>query len=1438
MRLPNRKLSFVAIFAFFSAFATAVSAQSSGVQQRITQAVDESNLVRIKGTVHPLANAANDSGAAPDGMPLERLHLVFKRSQAQESALKQLISEMHTPGSSSYHKWLTPEQFGEQFGPADQDVATVESWLTSHGFQVSAVKPGKQVLEFSGSVAQMRGAFHTQIHKYMVNGEAHYANADDPAIPSAIAPVISGFASLNNFRAHRLTQFLGKATYDPKTHTATPQWTYPVQGGVNYVVAPGDFAVQYDLNPLYTAGTTGAGQTIAIINDSNINIDLVNQFRSIFGLSANPPQVIIDGNDPGIDGTNNPDGPNFDSFEAYIDVEWSGATAPGATVDLVIAGDTALQSGLALAAQHAVFGNVAPVISLSFGSCEATTNNAFFSSLWEEAAAQGQTVLVSSGDSGSAGCDNPGQAIAIDGLAVNGFASTPFNVAVGGTDFFYSSFNSTQTAINAQLATFWGAPTGTNSPPPPNGASLLMTIPEQPWNNSQYGLNLPPSFLSLTGTTTIVGGGGGASVVYTKPAFQTGTGVPADGARDLPDVSLFAANGANLSFYPSCANDGDCQPGGTPVQISGAGGTSFASPEFAGIMALVNQKYGRQGQADFVLYPLKTQFPAAFHDVSQGTNSVPCEFSPTKGPNCISAGAGAVVLGTITEGELGTGSTADYTAAAGYNLATGLGTVDASVLVADWNKVAFTGTSTTLTPSKTSFAHGSSITVSGTVTGSTPTGEVALMTDSTEPVNQGQTFFTLSGGAYSGSVSFLPGGTYNIWGQYGGDTKNSESVSTKTSITVSPEASSIGFNILNALGNIVITSGATNIPYGVQLILSSRPFPAACSSPSSSCATSDTAPTGTVAFSDNGAVINTAVLNAEGDAEYNAPFSVGTHLVVPSYSGDNSYNSSTAAGVNFTIVKDIPLVALSAANENGSGQFLSGQATVFNIQVANSAIVDAGAPPNFVFPVPVAPPTGNITVSGFPSGVPTTATLNAAVDPEFQAAEGVATITAPANTPTGNYNVTISYPGDSNYAATSVSGNVSIVSSVGGLASTTTASASAVSTSPTAAITVTGTVTGQSGHPAPTGDIIIFSSGFEFTQEIPIVPGAGDTSTFSITFSSSQFLFQGANFVTLQYTGDGTYHASATTLNGGGPISNPLSDFSIVPETTIVPVAAGGSSSDVVNVSSVNGFGGTAGGTVSFTCTAAAGITCSTPSSVTVYGSSSAAITLGVSATSPLASGNYNILLTGTAGSFVHTLAIQAAVSPNAAMNLSLTATPPSPTPIIITTPGQTGTSVVTATAEGGLTGTVNFSVVLSPTNLFEPPNCAFASPSVAFSGGKAQSTLSCTTTAVVAEIVPTGNRPQGPSWLMASGVLTASVALCFLLLIMPVRRRRAFALFAAMAFIVIAFGCGGGSGGGGGGGTPNAGTTPGTYYATVSASVTNGGVTVTQSTTIPVTVQ
>jgi trimeric autotransporter adhesin len=604
---------------------------------RLTQPVDDNARVTLPGTVNPLANARNDRGAASPDMQLDRLQVILKRSPQQEASLRQLLRDMHTPGSANFHKWLTPDQFGQQFGPSDQDVQTIEDWLQTQGFQVMKVSPGKQTLEIAGTVGALQQAFHTSFHKYEVNGQQHYANAVEPQIPVALEPVLGGFVSLNNFPVRHYSHLLGSAQYDPKTHQAIPQWTLP--GGVlghTYALAPEDFATQYDVTPLYKAAKplNGTGQTIAIINESNINVNFVNNFRTLFGLPASSPQVIVDGNDPGIDGNNNPDGPNGAAIEAYLDVEWSGAVAPGATIDLVIAGDTYSTPGLFLAAERAVFSNIAPVVSISFGECEydLAGENQFWGSVWEQAAAQGITVMVSSGDNGSAGCDNPDtETVATQGLAVNGFASTPFNVAVGGTDFYYPNA--------AALPTYW------NSTNDSNNGSLKSYIPEQVWNNSQFGLNL-----LVSSGPNIVGGGGGPSTCGNptldstnttvtacaptpKPSWQVATGVPADSARDLPDLSLFAADGFNASYYAVCAADGDCQSTTSP-QISAVGGTSAAAPSFAGIMAIVNQAYGPQGQADYELYPLAAKEPTAFHNVTLGTNQVwarstPMYWSPT-----------------------------------------------------------------------------------------------------------------------------------------------------------------------------------------------------------------------------------------------------------------------------------------------------------------------------------------------------------------------------------------------------------------------------------------------------------------------------------------------------------------------------------------------------------------------------------------------------------------------------------------------------------------------------------------------------------------------------------------------------------------------------------------------------------------------------------------
>ena len=1331
---------------------------------RIVSSVDDAQLFTLHGTVSPLATSRNDRGAAPDGLQLDRMHLVLKRSDAQEASLKQLINEMHTPGSPSYHQWLTPDQFGAQFGPSDQDIATVTTWLTNHGFNVSKINPGRQTIEISGSVAQLRNAFHTQIHQYSLNGQTRYANANDPQIPSALAPVVGGFVSLNNFPVRSYAHSYGKATYDPKTNRATPQWTMGGNSSLNFVLSPKDYAVQYDLNPLYTAGVNGTGQTIAIINESNINIDLVNQFRSLFGLTANPPQVIIDGNDPGVDGINNPGGPNGASVEAYLDVEWAGAVAPNATIDLVIAGDTALQNGLVLAAERAIYSNIAPIISISFGSCESNlgSSNSFLSSLWEQAAAQGITVAVSTGDAGAAGCDNDNTAtFAAGGQAVNGFASTPYNVAVGGTDFFYSQYAGTSTALNAQIATYWNT-TPSNTTPT---VSLLQTVPEQPWNASQYGLNINNYFNTFQ-STTIAGGGGGASNAalcsggyntttgacisglggYAKPAWQTGlTGIPTDNVRDIPDVSLFASSGINASFYPLCASDGDCQPvtSGT-VQISGVGGTSASTPAFAGIMALVNQKYGRQGQANTILYPLAKQFPASFHDVTVGTISVPCEVLPTVGANCISV-TSPIITGSITEGQIGTGTTPEYNATVGYDLATGIGTIDAANLVNNWNKVTLATTHTTMTPSATTLAHGASVTISGAVTGSgTPTGDVALMTDSSEQSQQFATKFTLASGSYSGTTTNLPGGTYNIWTQYGGDSINGLSTSTKTQITVTPEASTIDFNMfgITTTGNVSYQPGkgpGASVDYGTQLQLSALVAPTAQAAALQTCvingtgcsSISFTSPTGTVTFADNGTSINSAALNNEGDAEYNAPFSVGAHSVNAAYAGDKSYNAATTTSpITFTVVQDTPQLFVGGSNQTSSTtafQFVSSanQPTVLNVTVENNAVATA-ATSSAIFPVPVAPPTGTITVSSTPAGISGSFALSAGVDPSAGAPIGVGTLTIPASTAANTYNVTITYGGDTNYKSVVGSGSIQIISSA--LKATTTTASMSGGISPNSTIKVTGTVTG-SGTTAPTGGIIVYSSGNYLTgnSQVSFSSSSGNVSTFSFTLNSSS-LVQGANFVTLQYTGDTTYAPSAFTLNSGGAIANPLSDFTLIPSSSNVPVTAGNSGTTTINLASVNGFAGT----LSLSCAASAGVTCSLPSSATLSSGGTSSATLTVNAPSAAANGNYNVLITGadSTGQYIHTLGLTAMVTGATSATPGFTLT--NNGNISITAGVNSGnTSTLSVNPTNGFTGNVNLTcaVTTSPSGATSPVTCAMLPTSVNITSGALTSTLTVSST-------------------------------------------------------------------------------------------------------------
>ncbi len=1321
------------------AMGVAQSAAAVPVASRLTQPIDESQQVTLKGTMHRLANSANDKGAVDNGLALDRIQVVLKRSAAQESALQQTLQDLHTPGTPSYHKWLTPAQFGAQFGPSDADIATLSSWLNANGFSVTKVNPGKQTMEISGNAGQFQKTFHAAIHKYQVNGQTHYANASDPKIPAALAPVFGGFASLNNFPARSYHKLLGHATYDTRTHKTTPEWNAPDGGGYDFVLAPGDFAVQYDLNPLYNAGVKGAGQTIAIINEANVSLALVNQYRSLFGLPANPPNVIVDGNDPGIDGVNNPDGPNGASIEAYLDVEEAGAVAPAATIDLVIAGDTALENGLYLAASRAVYSDVAPVLSMSFGYCELLSGagaNAFWNTLWEQAAAQGQTAMVSSGDAGSAGCDDDNtQQYAVYGQQVSGFASTPWNVAVGGTDFYYSSYNSgSSNTIDAQLEQYWGNYAGN----PGNASDTPMTtlqtkIPEQPWNNSQFGLNLANDY-TQNGETTIAGGSGGASNCATgsgtsckgwaKPAWQVATGVPADGVRDLPDVSLFASSGINASFYPICAEDGDCQlpAAGSVTQFTGVGGTSASSPAFAAIMALVNEKYGPQGQADYVLYPMFKQYPAAFNDVTVGTNSVPCALtsSAVAPDDCIAATPAYMVsdstYGTSVEGQIGNTTTkvAEYNAGTGYDLATGLGTIDAYNLVTNWPNVKFATSAVTLTPSQTTFAHGTAITVSGTVTPSSAGGAVALETTSSEPITGAPfagivTPFAVSNGAYSGSVDYLPGGTYDIYGSYSGDGTNGAITSAKTSITVTPEASTTALALLNSTGSSVSTS--TALQYGTQLLLEATPEGTTSKGSSNS-------PSGTVSYLNGTASIGSATLNAAGQAELNyAPLPSATpYSVTAKYAGDASYSASTSSAATFTIGKDTPNIFLASGTEGSSIVLVSGK-TAITVLVENSAEYNAFV--NTPYSNSPLAPTGVVTLTGLPSGTLTFPALSSEVDSGDYLVGGVATVAVPTETP-GNYNVTISYPGDANYAAISASGGVT-VSAPTGIATTTTASVAATA-SATVAPNVTFTVTGTTAGGFPTGSMLFFASGNYLGSVALPSSGTGDSVTETVNLNG--LLTTGANQLIVQYSGSSVYatsYATANISNGGTP------GFSLANSNSI-NLTAGGNGTSTISVTPLSGLTGSVALTCTVSPTTGTSVpTCSMSGPATLNGGATTA-TLTVSTTATTTAGGYTVTVNGVDGALASFVTVPVTVT-----STSVTTTPAialsNSGAVTLAAGGGTGNSTITVTPSGGFTGSVALACAVTGTGA-TTPTCSVASP-VTISGTTAgMAALTVTSTA------------------------------------------------------------------------------------------------------------
>jgi len=751
MRIPRFAVPIVCLLLGLTAATTITSAQDAEslkvnpVSSRIVDRVDPTRLVRLYGNTHPSARTEFDRGLVDVQKRLDRMILVLTRSVEQDAALAAFNERQYDPTSPDFHHWLHAEEFGQLYGPSDFDIAQVTNWLQNQGFQVNAVGKGKVWIDFSGTVGQVQDTFHLEMHKYFVAGKEHIANDRDPQIPAALAPVIAGISSLHDFfprhfshpgayvkrdlKTGKYTELetlpplpsFGEgqiATFKPNVNGPSgiqPEFGYvdPNTGYLREMLSPYDVATIYNILPLWNQSTpiNGKGVKVAIIGLSDVQTSDFNTFRSSFGLPAGALTTLHSGADPGLTDSQG---------ENTEDVEMVSSTAPGAHVIMVADVSNATTDGLETGINYVIDNEIAPILTMSYGACEltlGTAENSLYNSTFQQAATQGISSFVAAGDSGATVCTpqngTPPYGDSM-GLAVSGMASTPYVTAVGGTDVQWYLTGSTHPYTD-----YW------NTTADAHGATAKGYMPEMAWNDTCSNpllLNVYTAYTNVEdlcnaalsgspGLVEMAAGSGGVSRCttptgttpsscsggYAKPSWQAGvTGIPADGKRDLPDVSMFAAYGYQSSTGVPGSALLVCQASSSPetscdysnpnyIVFQENGGTSAASPLTAGIMALVVQKVGsKQGLANPVFYNLaaKQNYSACnsntiiagnacvFNDVTSGSNASVCY---TGSPDCVTKTAGDQA-----------GVVSGYNAGKGYDLATGLGTFNVANLVNAW----------------------------------------------------------------------------------------------------------------------------------------------------------------------------------------------------------------------------------------------------------------------------------------------------------------------------------------------------------------------------------------------------------------------------------------------------------------------------------------------------------------------------------------------------------------------------------------------------------------------------------------------------------------------------------------------------------------------------------------------------------------------------------
>ena len=738
--------------------AASLHAQTPAV--RIRAEISSAQMAALKGSQHPMAQPAWDAGRMPSNYPLQGITLFFQRSAAQEADLKALLQAQQNPASALYHQWLTPDQYASRFGMAQADLDKVQSWLQQQGFSIDSVSRSHNAVHFSGTVGQVEQAFQTQMHYYMVNGQKNFAPSTALSIPAALSGIVLNVGNIDTFRpqAHVIST---------NHNTFRPGFTSATTGNVFF--SPGDIQIVYDMKALTGGGINGTGQSIAVLGQSEIAVSDIEHFQSAAGLTVKDPTQVL------VPGSGTPAFSPGDEGESDLDLEWSGSTATGAEIFFVYTGNNT-NYGVFDSAQYAVDNRIANILTLSYGACElgiTTTNFQQLDAIASQAASQGQTFVASSGDQGSTSCYGVTSLSTTQqtALSVNYPASSQYVTGVGGTGIDQSN-----TAYSTSGSAYWTAKSSTDVI-----TSALQYIPEVSWNDdSTTGCtdanNNPIGCLSSSG--------GGVSTFYTtKPAFQTGVpGIPNDNKRDVPDISLYSSPAhPGYLFCTSDTSDWAPASGTNPAQqnscnqgfrdsatgyLTVAGGTSFAAPIFAGMVAILNQSANYptgQGLLNTALYSLasnSTTYAAAFHDVTAGNN------------NCL---AGGIVC---PNGPIG------YSAGAGYDLVTGLGSVDLAVLAGKWTLGSSTAVATTTTLTAATLTPSAStndavtITVASATGSTVPSGNVTLQIDGGTS-NGGSTVAAQpisTSGTLTYTANFSTSGVHQILAQYAGDATHAASV--------------------------------------------------------------------------------------------------------------------------------------------------------------------------------------------------------------------------------------------------------------------------------------------------------------------------------------------------------------------------------------------------------------------------------------------------------------------------------------------------------------------------------------------------------------------------------------------------------------------------------------------------------------------------------------